>query len=89
MRAAYLAACGVDACPTLLTETDGYLPAFYGDVHKADRLMSTLGKSFCLEEPGLLIKKYPACFSVYQCVDAALEIYKFHDFSPEIGRAHV
>lgn len=81
LRAALFASAGITAEPKLLTEPDGYINAFCGDIKKLDAYSADLGKVWAFLTPGLLIKKYPACFSTYQAIDAALDITREHNFN--------
>lgn len=83
VRAAFLAREGMTSCRELLTQPDGFLAAFYGRLEEADHVFSDLKEQSAFLSPGLLLKKYPACYSVYQAVDAALGIREQEDFRME------
>lgn len=83
LRAALYAASGIKARTHLLDLPDGYLHAFEGNRRKLDTLLGLLGKQSVLESPGLLIKKYPTCFSTYQAIDAARMLVSEHRIRPE------
>ena len=83
VRSAFFARRGITACRDLLTEPDGYFNAFYGNQNKWKLLLNQLGEVSCFVTPGLLLKKYPACYSVYQCVDAALALREKYEFRGE------
>lgn len=83
LRAALYAASGIKARPDLLDLPDGYLHAFEGKRDKLDTLLELSGRKSVLEAPGLLIKKYPTCFSSYQAIDAACMLVSEHRIRPE------
>lgn len=83
MRAAYLAGADMTGCKDLLMQPDGFLAAFYGRYEDASDVFADLKESSAFLSPGLLVKKYPACYSVYQAVDAALRIREQEAFQSE------
>ena len=83
VRAAYLARAGLKAECTLLDGDGNFFMAFHGRLEEAEKTLNLLGTKSVFEEPGIRIKKYPACYSVYQAVEAALMITRQSDFEWE------
>ena len=81
LRAAQFAKNGIDAKENLLS--GDFSACYLLDTEKLVSLSAGLGQVWAFNEPGILLKKYPCCFSAYQAVEAALEIRKAHSFSPE------
>lgn len=73
-KAAYLAQVGLESDKNLLSGGDGFLAVFNGNLEKAYGILSSLGKESAFDNPGLIIKKYPACFSTYGAIDSTLSI---------------
>lgn len=71
LRAALYVNSGIRAREHLFDLPDGYFHAFGGNEKKMEEQLALLGEVSVLERPGLLIKKYPVCFSAYQAVEAA------------------
>lgn len=82
LKAALLANAGIRARRDLMFLPDGYVTAFGGRQEKMERSLALLGQVSVLDRPGLLLKKYPVCYSAFQAIDAAKELAKEYDLSP-------
>lgn len=69
-RAACYAQEGIRANPHLLQMPKGYFLAFGGQEKSWKEQMELLGKVSVFEKPGLLLKRYPACYSTFQAIEA-------------------
>lgn len=68
--AAKLAAAGVTACTSVLEAPTGYAAVFnHGDPPDFSAL-DALGDPWEIVEPGLMVKRYPACSSIATIIDA-------------------
>ena len=74
LRAALLARAGIDACADLLERPDGFAAAFGVRPDALEQAAGRLGRESVLEHPGLLLKRYPTCYSTCQAIDAALTL---------------
>lgn len=74
LRAALFARNGISANRNLMELDDGYVAAFGGKLEKMKQCLGKLGTVSVLEQPGILLKKFPTCFSTYQAMEAAQEI---------------
>ena len=83
LRAALYVRSGIRAPKDLLDRPDGYIAAFAGNREKLGRLAGLLGKVSVFETPGLLLKKYPTCFSTYQAIEAARQFVREHPIRAE------
>lgn len=72
LRAALYAKAGMKGRKELMSLPDGYVAAFGGIREKMERSLVSLGECSVLERPGLLLKKFPTCFSTYQAIEAAM-----------------
>ncbi|HIS30218.1 MAG TPA: MmgE/PrpD family protein [Candidatus Limivivens intestinipullorum] len=72
--AAFWAEEGLQGRTGILTQSQGFLEAFDGKPKEAKQEFSKLFTESLFQNPGLILKKYPLCYSVYQAVDAALQI---------------
>ena len=79
LRAAQFAATGFYAGKDLLSGS--FLTCYGGSRERMEALAGSLGQTWAFLEPGLLIKKYPCCFSNYQAIEAALKITEMPGFS--------
>ncbi|MGM9521582.1 MAG: MmgE/PrpD family protein [Oscillospiraceae bacterium] len=88
LRAALYAQSGIRANPGLVDMPGGYIDAFWGSLEKFSDELELLGKVSVFEDPGLLLKKYPTCYSTYQAIDAADMLVREEGICPhEIARA--
>lgn len=71
LKAALWAGSGIRGRRDLLTMESGYLDALGGDRDVLKRGLDSLDQSWIWESPGILIKKYPVCYSAYQAIEAA------------------
>lgn len=74
LRAALLAQAGIRARQDLMELPDGYMAAFSGDRKRMERNLKRLGSESVLECPGILLKKFPVCYSAFQAIEASLAI---------------
>lgn len=81
LRAAVFAKSGVDAKEDLLS--NDFAACYLLDTEKLEALSASLGRVWAFREPGVLLKKFPCCFSTYQAVEAALELRWEHEFNTE------
>ncbi|WP_418484537.1 MmgE/PrpD family protein [Dysosmobacter sp.] len=79
LRAAQFAAAGFYTGKDLLSGS--FLTCYGGSREQLEILAGSLGQTWAFLEPGLLIKKYPCCFSNYQAIEAALNITEMPGFS--------
>lgn len=70
-RAACYARAGIRANPELLEMENGYFQAFGGRKDKWKEQMELLGSVSIFEKPGLLLKRYPVCYSAFGAIEAA------------------
>ena len=85
VRAACYARAGIRANPNLLEMENGYFQAFGGSKGKWKEQMELLGSVSVFERPGILLKRYPVCYSTFQAIEAAETlIQKFKIRSEEI-----
>lgn len=82
VKAALYAKAGIQAREDLMTMPGGYICAFEGEAERFQQQMDLLGKVSVFEVPGLLLKKYPVCFSAYQAIEAAMWIKGQYEFTP-------
>lgn len=74
LKAALFSRAGIRGRLGLLTLPDGYLSAFGGSLEKLEQSLDRLGRVSVFEEPGILIKRFPVCYSAYQAIEAAQEL---------------
>lgn len=74
LRAALLAQAGIRARKDLMDLPDGYVAAFGGDRERMERNLKRLGHESVLIRPGILLKKFPVCYSAFQAIEASLAI---------------
>ena len=79
-----LADAGMTAAPDVLEHHAGYLAAL-SPAGRVDRspLLAPPGRGLRIETLGLTIKKYPMCFATHRVIDAALDLVRADDVSPE------
>lgn len=83
LRAAFYAKSGMKGRRELMSLPDGYVAAFGGIREKMERSLATLGKCSVLECPGLMLKKFPTCFSTYQAIEAAMYLVLKEKICPD------
>lgn len=83
LKAAFLARSGYTAETNIMFLEDGYMHAFYGSPDHLAASLTSFGTTWAYQEPGILIKKYPSCYSTYLAIDAALNIRR--KYSPRIA----
>lgn len=74
LRAALLARGGIDVCADLLERPDGFAAAFGVKPDALRQAAGRLEQESVLDHPGLLLKRYPTCYSTCQAIDAALAL---------------
>ena len=83
LEAAHLAAVGFTGNPRVLEHGDGF-----GSTHGAgmkpawDLTVAGLGAPHELADPGIGVKRFPACASTHQALDATLELIALHAIDP-------
>jgi 2-methylcitrate dehydratase PrpD len=83
LEAAQLAAAGFTGNPRVLEHGDGF-----GSTHGAgmkpawDLTVAGLGAPHELADPGIGVKRFPACASTHQALDATLELIALHAIDP-------
>ncbi len=81
LRAAKFAKSGVDAKEDLLS--GDFAACYLLDTEVLADLSARLGRIWAFMEPGILLKKFPCCFSAYQAVEAALELRQKYTFKTD------
>lgn len=77
-----LAKAGVSASPTILEGRDGFAQTYNGGQLDPAPLHA-LGNPFALVEPGIMVKRYPACSGAAAAVDALLDVVRRTGLQPE------
>lgn len=73
VTAAQLAGSGFQAAPDVIEHANGFAVAFNGSGgFDLDAMVSGLGSSWDLVDPGLVIKMYPCCGLIHSAIDAVL-----------------
>lgn len=72
VRAAFLAGNGADSNVDFLS--GGFCQSVDGDGKRMSEYVKNLGVVWAFNNPGIIIKDYPCCFSACQAVEAAIEI---------------
>lgn len=79
LEATLLAAAGFTGNPRVLEHRHGFGATYgAGDPPAWDLAISDLGAPHELDEPGIGVKRYPACASTHQALDAVLELIAAH-----------
>jgi 2-methylcitrate dehydratase PrpD len=83
LEAALLAAVGFMANPDALEHADGFGSAYgKGGAPAWDLATAGLGAPHELVDPGIGVKRYPACASTHQALDATLALAEEHAIDP-------
>jgi 2-methylcitrate dehydratase PrpD len=81
--AAILAKKGWTGDQKILEAPLGFFHLFCGpENYDADRVVDQLGKSFEMEQPGIILKKYPSCAFSHPVIDSALAITQDPNYRP-------
>ncbi|MBW1783855.1 MAG: MmgE/PrpD family protein [Deltaproteobacteria bacterium] len=81
--AALLARKGWTGDQAILDSSRGFFRIFGGpDGEEHTRFLEKLGRPFDIEQPGIILKKYPSCAFSHPVVDAALEITRAPRYDP-------
>jgi 2-methylcitrate dehydratase PrpD len=82
--AATLAKKGWTGDQNILEAPLGFFHLFCGpENYDAEKVVDQLGKSFEMEQPGIILKKYPSCAFSHPAIDAALAITQNPDYRPD------
>ena len=83
LEAASLAEAGFTGNPRALEHVDGF-GSTHGGGNKAmwDETVANLGRPHEVADPGIGVKRYPACASTHQALDATLELAEQHGIDP-------
>ena len=83
LEAAALAQAGFTGNPRALEHVDGF-GSTHGGGTKAewDETVTNLGNPHEVADPGIGVKRYPACASTHQALDATLELAEQHQIDP-------
>lgn len=82
--AALLARDGFTASASAFEHKQGYFNVFNGEGnYDAAKILPAWGKPFDIVRPGIAIKQYPCCGSTHPALDAALELARRREFSPD------
>ena len=79
---AQLAQHGLDASPDILGAPDGLIQIVNDGVFSADPL-DHLGAPFDVLDPGVMVKRYPACSALATVLDAVFDLAATADLRPE------
>lgn len=79
---AQLARAGVSASPFVFEGRDGFAQTYNHGHIDADPLLD-LGAPYALVEPGIMVKRYPACSGAAAALDALFEIVRSTRLGPE------
>jgi 2-methylcitrate dehydratase PrpD len=83
VEAALLAAAGFTANPRALEHGDGFGSTYgAGNAPAWDLATAGLGAPHEIAEPGVGVKRFPACASTHQALDAALALAEEHAIAP-------
>jgi 2-methylcitrate dehydratase PrpD len=83
LEAAFLAHSGFVANPHALEHADGFGSTHGGGMKPAwDQTVTGLGAPYEIVEPGIGVKRYPACASTHQSLDATLSLMAQHKLTP-------
>lgn len=69
-----LASSGLDASPDILGAANGFATTYNGDSITNEELVEGLAAPWEIEEPGLMIKQYPACSGIATALDALIAL---------------
>ena len=83
LEAVLLAAAGFTGNPRVLEQAGGFGGAYgAGNPPAWDLTTESLGSPHDLAEPGVGVKRFPACASTHQALDATLEMIEAHGITP-------
>lgn len=83
VTAAMLVEKGLTAATTGLEGRFGFMHAYSGGSgYDLEKPLERLGRRFFLEQPGVELKKYPACGATSYPLDAMFSLLKLHEFGP-------
>jgi 2-methylcitrate dehydratase PrpD len=81
--AALLAQKGWTADQNILEAPLGFFHLFCGPGnYDAEKCVTRLGKPYDIDQPGIILKKYPSCAFSHPAIDAALAITQSPDYDP-------
>ena len=82
--AAMLAKDGYTAHDNIIETYLGFADKFMGpDNYEIDEMAQDLGVTYYMLEPGVLVKRYPSCYSNQWALDTAMELVKEHSIRYE------
>jgi len=81
IMAALMAKAGITGAKSCIEGEKGLYRLYHNGGYDREALLQNLGKTF--EGWDLTMKPYPCCRITHACVDAALELVKQHDITPE------
>jgi len=79
--AASLAAKGFSSDNGILEGRLGFCTSLGGSEETLMKLMETLGFSYEMASPGVLLKAYPSCFGTHKCIEGMLYLKNKHGFN--------
>lgn len=83
LEAAHLAGGGFTGNPRALEHGDGFGSTYGAGMKPAwDLAVIALGAPHEVADPGIGVKRFPACASTHQSLDATLELIAMHAFAP-------
>jgi 2-methylcitrate dehydratase PrpD len=83
LEAALLAAAGFTANPRVLEQSSGFGAAYGAGTPPAwDLATANLGAPHEVADPGIGVKRFPACASTHQALDATLDLIDMHAIDP-------
>jgi len=74
---------GFTATLSALEASAGFCDLYGGSAPEAQTLAESLGRPWEVEEPGIYLKRYPACGGTHCALDAVLALRKAHAMRPE------
>ena len=83
LECALLAEMGYTGNEDILEAHHGFNDAFFRGTLNLDTVLRDFGDPYRMVEPGLTVKKYPAQYPTHWSMDAALEVRRQHNLSPE------
>lgn len=84
LEAAFLAASGFTGNPRALEHVDGFGSTHGGGMKPSWELTVTgLGAPYEIVDPGIGVKRYPACATTHQSLDATLTLMEKHRIDPK------
>jgi 2-methylcitrate dehydratase PrpD len=82
LEAALLASAGFTGNPRALEHRHGFGATYGGGSAAWDLATASLGAPHDLADPGIGVKRFPACASTHQALDATLDLIEMHAIDP-------